>query len=213
MADLTYVRFVDEQRAKVRCLFSFLNQESTQNKAHNKIVEKALVDSVAQAMELALVGFFAEKTQQNYQSVLWRDLLTIGLDYRRLLKRTNTESFVIHYWQEQEALVDSALNIVKQVVHSAVMPKTPSKQAQKDYQSSLLRDTSLVEPSNNKAKNSTRHSTGSSVKNSTVGQVIATSAATTMPVMPTPITPAILQKSWQELDDQIELERAQAAEY
>ena len=133
MSDVTFVRFVDEHRAHVRWL---LAQDALA--AASALEQKALLNAAASAMEMALIGYFAERTQVRFQAQLWQDLLAVGLHYRRLLTQAPCAEYLIAFWLNQEAELDSDLAVVQAAIGQA---KTP---APVSYRTGLLSATSLL---------------------------------------------------------------------
>ncbi|WP_054114197.1 hypothetical protein [Marinagarivorans algicola] len=186
MVDIAYSRFVDDQRAQVRCLVAELKR------AEQPLHEKSLFCAAVRAAELALMGYCAERTQRRFQSALWQRLSS-GRSFAHWQKLLDCDAAPIAYWLAWEAELDSAVACIWQAV------KQVNEPFDHRYRQGLLAETSLTEPMVDDAIIATSRAVPAGTsphKNSRLKQVL----------------PSVFIEAWQAVEAQILGEREQALE-
>ncbi len=182
MVDITYSRFVDDQRAQVRCLVAEFN------KAEQPLHQKSLFCAAVRAVELALMGYCAELTQGRFQSERWQHLSTGVGSFARWQQALGCDTSSIAFWLAWEAEPESPLACIWQAVKQVNWP------VDSQYRKGLLAATSLTEPVVDDSVIAT--SAGLLIDNSQRPKVL----------------PSAFFEAWQTLEAQMLREREQALE-
>ena len=135
MVDVALARFVDDQRAQVRCLLPQLSEADSLGAAS----QRALYAATVRAVHHALTGYFAECTQKRYQPNVWFSLLGCAGSFAAMRKVVPCEAHVIASWLAQEVDSGSSLAGMLATITAISAPELPQ------YRSSLLAATSLSE--------------------------------------------------------------------